>query len=160
MTRRRRAPAGPRSSNSDRSWTLVQFDLSDDELGYLLERGDTLYAVDEAGERRVPAFRSREAALSFVRDLDPNVDAMPNGGFYDLRAVEAFVDRRTSAPPPASLDVWSLLGEVAAAARRGVPAFAHAALPMITEMKSSLIEPLRTALASGLDVFRDVVVQR
>jgi len=141
------------SSNADRNWTLVQFDLSDDELGYLLERDGKLYAA----ERHVPAFRSREAALSFVKQLDPNIEAMPHGGFYDLRAVEAFVDRRAPAPPAASLDVWSLLGEVAAAAEREVPNLGHATLRAVVEPSSTLTEPLRKVLANGLDVFRDVV---
>jgi hypothetical protein len=136
----------------ERSWTVVQFELSDDELGYLLERNGTLFAYEEAGERCVPAFRSREAALAFVKQIDPSIDPthyLPHAGFYDLRAVEAFVDRRAPGPPPASLDVWSLLGEVAAAADRAV------LRPAVTG--SSLTEPLRMVLANGLDVFRDVV---
>jgi hypothetical protein len=138
-----------------RSWTLVRFELSDDELGYLLERNGTLFAYEESGERCVPAFRSREAALEFVKQIDPSIDHAPvHVGFYDLRAVEAFVDRRAPGPPPASLDVWSLLGEVAAAADRAVlrPAVTGSSAP-----GSSLTEPLRMVLANGLDVFRDVV---
>ena len=136
-----------------RVWTLLRFDLSDDECGYLLERGDVLCGDG----RRVQAFRSRDLALAWVRQLDPTVEAIPNGHFYDLRSVEAFVDRRQRAMPPSSLDVWSLLGEVAKAANREIPALAHATLPIGTGTGSSLVEPLRVALASGLDVFRDVV---
>jgi hypothetical protein len=143
-----------RRATTERNWTLVQFDLSDDELGYLLERSGTLFAYEQDGEWHVPAFRSRDAALAFVRQMDPQVDALPHGGFYDLRAVEAFVDRRMLAPPPASLDVWSLLGEVAAAADREVKQLAHELLPV---GGVSLSEPLRMVLANGLVVFRDVV---
>jgi hypothetical protein len=105
----------------------------------------------------VQAFRTREAALAYVQAIDPTVDAIPNGHFYDLRAVEAFVDGRERVLPAASLDVWSLLGEVADSANRVVPALAHATLPTVTGTGSSLVNPLRVALASGLDVFRDVV---
>jgi hypothetical protein len=136
-----------------RLWTLLRFDLSDDECGYLLERGDVLCGDG----RHVQAFRSRDAALAWVQKLDPTVEAIPNGHFYDLRSVEAFVDRRQRAMPQSSLDVWSLLGEVAKAANREIPALAHATLPIGTGTGSSLVEPLRVALASGLDVFRDVV---
>jgi hypothetical protein len=144
-----------------RTWTLLRFDLSDDESGFLLERGASL-ANDGM---RVHAFRTREAALAFAReqltsgarDQDNTIDGLPNGGFYDLRSIEAFVDRRATAMPPAALDVWSLLGEVAKAANRDIPALAHATLPTVGGTGSSLVEPLRVALAAGLDVFRDVV---
>src|SRR5262245_3780354 len=86
-----------------RVWTLLRFDLSDDECGFLLERGNTMCGDGQ----RVQAFRSREAALAWVRAIDPTVEAIPNGHFYDLRAVEAFVDRRSKVLPPSSLDVWS-----------------------------------------------------
>jgi hypothetical protein len=117
----------------ERSWTLVQFDLSDDEP-VPARRNGTLFAYEEAGERCVPAFRSREAAFEFVKQLDPSIDPshyLPHVGFYDLRAVEAFVDRRAPGPPLASLDVWSLLGEVAAAADRAVlrPAVTGSSVP-------------------------------
>ena len=46
---------------------------------------------------------------------------------------------------------------VARAANRDVPALRHASLPTVTGTGSSLLEPLRVALAAGLDVFRDVV---
>ena len=136
-----------------RPWALLRFDLSDDESGFLVEHGKALCAVGQ----QVQAFRSREAALAHVRTLDPTIETIPNGHFYDLRAVEAFVDRRATALPASSLDVWSLLGEVATAAGRNVPALAHATLPTVTGTGSSLVNPLRVALASGLDVFRDVV---
>jgi len=153
MARRRFVTNPITRQNGPISWTLLRFDLSDDESGFLLDRGSSL-----AGDgHRINAFRSREAALAFVRDHDPSVEALPNGGFYDLRSVEAFVDRRATALPPASLDVWSLLGEVAKAANRDIPALAHATLPMVGGTGSSLVEPLRVALAAGLDVFRDVV---
>src|SRR5512140_1710813 len=108
-----------------RPWTLLHFDLSDDESGFLIDLGGMLCGDGE----EVQAFRTREAALAYVRQLDPTVEAIPNGGFYDLRAIEAFVDRRATTLPASSLDVWSLLGEVAAAAHRNVPALAHATLP-------------------------------
>jgi hypothetical protein len=136
-----------------RVWTLLRFDLSDDECGFLLERGDVLVGDG----KRVQAFRTREAALAWVRQLEPTVDAIPNGHFFDLRAVEAFSDRRQKVMPPSVLDVWSLLGEVARAANRKIPELAHAALPVGTGTGASLHEPLRVALACGLDVFRDVV---
>jgi hypothetical protein len=125
-------------------WSVLQFDLGDDEVGYLLERDAVVYARDG----RVPAFASREAALAFARELDPTVEAVGDLGSYDLKAIEAFVDRRAATPPPASLEVWSLLDEVAAAAdRRVAPAVGG----------TSLTEPLRLMLATGLVVFRDVV---
>jgi len=136
-----------------RVWTLLRFDLSDDEAGFFVERGGRLCG----NGHRVQAFRTREAALAYVRTLDATVEAVPGGNFYDLRAVEAFVDRRAAALPASSLDVWSLLGEVAAAAGRDVPALAHATLPTVGGTGASLVNPLRVALASGLDVFRDVV---
>ena len=135
-----------------KTWTLLRFDLSDDESGFLLEHGGL---AADAG--RVHAFHSREAALAFAKECEPTLDAIPNGRFFDLRAVEAFVDRRSVAFPSAALDVWSLLGEVARAAGRDVAALRHATLPTVTGTGSSLLEPLRVALAAGLDVFRDVV---
>jgi hypothetical protein len=135
-----------------RTWTLLRFDLSDDEAGFLLERGGI------CGDGQVVhAFRTREAALEYVRRQDPSIESIPNGGFYDLRAVEAFVDRRATSLPPASLDVWSLLGEVAKSVGRDIPALAHATLPTVTGTGSSLVNPLRVALAAGLDAFRDLV---
>ncbi len=161
MTRRRFITSPITRQNGPISWTLLRFDLSDDESGFLLDRGASIAGVaglPGAGDgHRVNAFRSREAALAFVRERDPSIEALPNGGFYDLRSVEAFVDRRATALPPASLDVWSLLGEVAKAANRDIPALAHATLPTVGGTGSSLVEPLRVALAAGLDVFRDVV---
>jgi len=136
-----------------RVWTLLRFDLSDDESGFLLEHAGRLAAT--AG--RVHAFRSREAALAFAREREPTLETIPNGRFFDLRAVEAFVDRRSTAFPSAALDVWSVLGEVARAAERDVPALRHASLPTVTGTGSSLLEPMRVAFASGLVVFRDVV---
>lgn len=138
-----------------RTWTLLRFDLSDDEAGFLLERNGIC-----GDGQTVHAFRTREAALDFVRRHDPSIESIPNGGFYDLRAVEAFVDRRATSLPPASLDVWSLLGEVAKAAGRDIPALAHATLPTVSGTGSSLVNPLRVALAAGLDAFRDVVSYR
>ena len=135
-----------------KTWTLLRFDLSDDESGFLLDHGGLC-----AGGGRVHAFRSREAALAFAKEREPTLEAIPNGRFFDLGAVEAFVDRRSAAFPSAALDVWSLLGEVARAAERDVPALRHATLPTVTGTGSSLLEPLRVALAAGLDVFRDVV---
>jgi hypothetical protein len=139
-------------SQPTRGWQLLRFDLSDDECGFLVENGGALCGNGS----NVHAFRSREAALAYVKQQDPSADA-PNGGFYDLRSVEAFVDGRERALPSSSLDVWSLLGEVAAAAKRDVPALQHATLPTVSGTGSSLVNPLRVALASGLDVFRDVV---
>lgn len=135
-----------------RTWTLLRFDLSDDESGYLIERAGI------CGDGHVVhAFRTREAALEYVRHRDPSVESIPNGGFYDLRAVEAFVDRRATSLPPSSLDVWSLLGEVAKSAGRDIPALQHATLPTVTGTGTSLVNPLRVALAAGLDAFRDLV---
>lgn len=134
-------------------WTLLRFDLSDDESGFLLEHAGELCA--DGG--RVHAFRSRAAALEFARQREPSLEALHHGRFFDLGAVEAFVDRRSPAFPSAALDVWSLLGEVARAAGRDVPALRHASLPTVTGTGSSLLEPLRVALGCGLDVFRDVV---
>ena len=131
---------------------LLRFDLSDDESGFLVENGGVLCGNGS----NVQAFRSRDAAVAFVKQQDPMAEAH-TGSFYDLRAVEAFVDGRERALPSSSLDVWSLLGEVAAAAKRDVPALAHASLPTVTGTGASLVNPLRVALASGLDVFRDVV---
>ncbi len=141
------------SSHHPRSWTLLRFDLSDDEAGFLLEHAGRLCGDGD----RVHAFRTRDAALDYAKQREPSVEAIPNGRFYDLRSVEAFVDRRSPAFPSAALDVWSVLGEVARAAGRDVPALKHASLPTVTGTGASLLEPLRIALASGLDVFRDVV---
>lgn len=139
-----------------RTWTLLRFDLSDDESGFLLEHAGRL--CSESG--RVLAFKSRAIALAWARDRDPSVEAIPNGRFYDLRTVEAFVDRRSTAFPSAALDVWSVLAEVARAANRDVPALHHATLPTVKGTGTSLLEPLRVALAAGLDVFRDVIAYR
>ena len=147
MARRRLISVPPRG------WVLLRFDLADDECGFLVERGGVLCGNGS----NVQAFRSREAALAFVKQQDPTAEAHI-GSFYDLRAVEAFVDGRERALPSSSLDVWSLLGEVAAASHRDVPALAHASLPTVTGTGTSLVNPLRVALATGLDVFRDVVL--
>jgi hypothetical protein len=136
-----------------RVWTLLRFDLSDDESGFLLEHAGRL--CSESG--RVLAFKSRAIALAWAQQKDPSLDAIANGRFYDLRTVEAFVDRRSTAFPSAALDVWSVLGEVARAANRNVPALHHATLPTVKGTGTSLLEPLRIALAAGLDVFRDVI---
>ncbi len=144
-----------------RTWTLLRFDLSDDESGFLLEHAGRLCTEN----KRVLAFKSRALAVAYAqrcersRDEVPNspLETIPNGRFFDLRTVEAFVDRRSLAFPSAALDVWSVLGEVARAAERDVPALRHASLPTVTGTGSSLLEPLRIALAAGLDVFRDVV---
>jgi hypothetical protein len=136
-----------------RTWTLLRFDLSDDESGFLLEHAGRL--CTESG--RVLAFKTRALALAYAQRKDPTLDAIPDGRFFDLYSVEAFVDRRSPAFPSAALDVWSVLGEVARAAGRDVPALRHASLPTVTGTGSSLLEPLRIALAAGLDVFRDVV---
>ncbi len=135
-----------------KTWTLLRFDLSDDESGFLLDHGGLL-----ADAGCVHAFRTREAALAFAKEREPTLEAIPNGRFFDLRAVEAFVDRRSSEFPSAALDIWSVLNEVARAAGRDVPALRHASLPTVTGTGASLLEPLRVALAAGLDVFRDVV---
>ncbi len=136
-----------------RTWTLLRFDLSDDESGFLLEHAGRL--CTESG--RVVAFKTRAIALAYAQRKDPTLQAIPDGRFFDLHSVEAFVDRRSLAFPSAALDVWSVLGEVARAAERDVPALRHASLPTVTGTGSSLLEPLRIALAVGLDVFRDVV---
>lgn len=144
-----------------RTWTLLRFDLSDDESGFLLEHAGRL--CTESG--RVIAFKTRGLALAYAQRRErardhvpsPPLEAIPNGRFFDLLAVEAFVDGRSPSFPSAALDVWSLLGEVARAADRDVPALRHASLPTVTGTGSSLLEPLRIALAAGLDVFRDVV---
>lgn len=136
-----------------RTWTLLRFDLSDDESGFLLEHAGRL--CTEAG--RVLAFKTRAIALAYAQRTDPTLEAIPDSRFFDLHSVEAFVDRRSPTFPSAALDVWSVLGEVARAASRDVPALRHASLPTVTGTGSSLLEPLRIALAAGLDVFRDVV---
>lgn len=136
-----------------RTWSLLRFDLSDDEVGFLLEHGGI-----RGDGQAVLAFRTREAAVAHARAIDPSVESIPSVRFYDLRAVEAFVDGRARSLPPSSLDVWSLLGEVAKSAGRDVPALAHATLPTITGTGASLVNPLRVALAAGLDAFRDVVM--
>lgn len=143
-------------------WTLVYFELDEENSGYLIESDDGIYAYEREGKRRVPMFLTEDGAAAFVQRRAPGSSARV-GDEHVLGPLIAFVTGREEHPPDDTHDTWVLLDEIAFAAGReddvGSPheGPAAAALRNAHPTEEELVA-LRAALLRALTVASEAII--
>ncbi len=143
-------------------WTLVYFELDEENSGYLLESEDGIYAYERAGKKRVPMFITEEGAILFAQRRTPGASPLV-GDEHILAPLIAFVTGREEHPPDDAHDTWVLLDEIAFAVGReddvGSPheGLAAAALKANQASEEELVA-LRAALLRALTVASEAII--
>jgi hypothetical protein len=143
-------------------WTLVYFELDEQNAGYLLENEDGICSYDREGKKRVPMFRTEKGARMFAKQRAPK--ATPEvGDEHVLGPLIAFVTGKEELPPDDAHDTWVLLDEIAyAAGREEATASPHhglAARALETDDPSDEeLVALRAALLEALTVASEAII--
>ena len=143
-------------------WTLVYFELDEENSGYLLENQDGIYAYEREGKRRVPMFLTEDGATAFAQRRSPG-SATHVGDEHVLAPLIAFVTGREEHPPEDARDTWVLLDEIAFAAGReddvGSPHEGPAADALkANEPSEEELVALRAALLRALTVASEAII--
>ncbi len=143
-------------------WTLVYFELDEENSGYLLESEDGIYAYEREGKKRVPMFLTEKGAAIFARRRTPGADPRV-GDEHVLAPLIAFVTGREELPPDDAHDTWVLLDEIAFAAGReddvGSPHEGPAAAALKADQPSEKdLVALRAALLRALTVASEAII--
>ena len=144
------------------TWTLVYFELDEENSGYLLESEDGIYAYEREGKKRVPMFLTEKGAALFAKRRTPDADPCV-GDEHVLAPLIAFVTGRDEHPPEDAHDTWVLLDEIAFAAGReddvSSPHEGDAATALRADEPSEEgLVALRAALLRALTVASEAII--
>lgn len=143
-------------------WTLVYFELDEENSGYLLENENGIFAYEREGRQRVPMFLTEDGAALFAQRRTPGSVARV-GDEHVLAPLIAFVTGREEHPPEDAHDTWVLLDEIAFAAGReddvGSPHEGPAAAALTsTDPTEEELVALRAALLRALTVASEAII--
>jgi len=143
-------------------WTLVYFELDEENSGYLLESHDGIYAYEREGKRRVPMFLTEDGATAFAQRRSPGAETHV-GDEHILAPLIAFVTGREEQPPADAHDTWILLDEIAFAAGREDDVGSPHEGPASTALRSANpteeeLVALRAALLRALTVASEAII--